>query len=1113
MYFPAAKLERVLWRFFLLSALSLLPLQARAAPSSSDDEAANKEFEFAAALIKLELPEYAEMVANRVALSRPQDADRANVIRAEALIAQRRFKQAEEIVASMSKDSPKAQAIMLALADGYYAVGDFAKCRSYYEAFFKRYAKQIPDDPDLLRFYRESAYKFGQMLAQQKDMKAAADIYSLVLQSGVEGPLKRQLIVEQAEMLLKALPGLPAEQRNGLLGLAETNCADVLWGEIDVWFGRSIIALANVRIALGKRDEAMSLLQDNMRVLKKLDEAIRESGTDPAESPYAGARALLGSINVQEADILLDTDARRGNEALQCFERAFNEYSNVWSVIVKMSRKDALAAEREGKGVVPASYKTPERQKPFSDIDAELAWFSERAQNSLSGLQDAAIQEKTRDLLRRLAGLREEIRAYPKEAGVTPTSDVSLDKNSRPHRLAEKGLKLLASAEQRKADAIELYASALQNYYGVFANYPGSDWSATAGERVDFLKEKLKELTGKEVLIEAKDSTKQKIAAVTLREGHNFFSRKEYHKAIEKYMAGLADCPEGPEAIVALSNLMECYAALKDELRLKVSAEYVGERFSSVPEAAQALLRVGRIFFEAKNREMYKYVYEVYLRRFPGHDSAPVILYMLGEQQWAAEDYEGAREYYNRIIEQYPKTTYYLKALNRIGWSHYLRKGYEKAAEIFRRYEQQSVPGPDKAQAKLCMADSLRQTGKFTDALANYEELIKWLSQKESPFATSKEELAKNQEILEQALFFQAYCLSRIDQPQDRADANRDAAIGLFRKFVEEHPQSPLSPLAISSMGAVLMAAGRSEEAAEAYRDLAARYPNSEAGQNARFAMIRSLLDIGHDAKAAAVFADMTREADKYPPEQFLKLGQLFLDKENWDSAQSAFEKALARARSASPTPDNAKTLADIEQRALIGLGRARYASGQYERAAEALNDLITKFPRSGLFYEARFLLGRAYKELKRTAEAKEILKDVFARAADRHLIDKATLELAAIQEATGETGEALASYQRIVLLGNVSDAESRAAYEAALVGSIPLFIQAEKWEDALRNCSIYISMFPKGEHIAKVMSWKSRATQEMSSTKPASPSPAAPGSQSEAAPPAQARAGDKSEN
>jgi hypothetical protein len=121
----------------------------------------DQEFLFASGLVSLGMPDYADKVVQQVLRLHPDRKDRAKLIQAEILISRRKFADAEEIVKTMGADNSKAQAIGLALAKGYYGVGELTKAKRLYDDFFKQYEGRVPTDPDLLRFYQESAYQFG----------------------------------------------------------------------------------------------------------------------------------------------------------------------------------------------------------------------------------------------------------------------------------------------------------------------------------------------------------------------------------------------------------------------------------------------------------------------------------------------------------------------------------------------------------------------------------------------------------------------------------------------------------------------------------------------------------------------------------------------------------------------------------------------------------------------------------------------------------------------------------------------------------------------------------------------------------------------------------------
>jgi pentatricopeptide repeat protein len=1071
----------------LASALLLalpLALVAQEPEAPASNPMLDREFEFASGLVhKMNMPDLAEKIMDQVELNFPEAKERAKVIRAEALIARRRFKQAEELVSAMPKDSPKAQAIMLALADGYFQTGEAERTRLLYVEFFNRYTNAAPTDPDLKRFYRDSAYKYGQMLSMRNDPLGAAAMYDkmIPLMAADERDQIRQLKMEQAEMLLRGARNMPAgKERDALLKKARANCDEVVWGGMDLWFGRAVTGLAQANLIEGYDEKATELLEKNMVMIKKADEKLAETGM-VSESPFAGARSLLGAIFKDRADLLTNSREIREAEALRFLERAASEYEALWKLLLRVNMRDAnmLEQAKKNKTTITLPGSASQRQEAYTGFQKSIQEYADLLSKLENNGWTAPVAERKNKLKDRVQKIIDGQTAYDKMTGATVQSDLLIGPVFPGLRDIQRGLEYLAEDSVRTSQAVGLYVKALTEYYNVFAGYPGTDWSTVSGEKVTQLKDRLKELTGKEITVEAKKGGKEKIAKVVIKEGHSLFSRKEYAKAAEQYLKAVNDLPEGEEAIGALANLMECDVQLKNGHGVKATAFYMGERFASNPVAAQGFLRVGRVYFEAQNREMYQFIYEQYLASFPDHVSAPDILFMLGEQRWKVQDYEGAVEYYKRLAQRYSKTQRFLPAVNRIGWAFFLSGNFPKAIEGFSAYLAEAQAGSEKAQAKLCLADAYRQTGDYTNAFAHYQELTGWLDNKGGPYSISIDAMRKNEDVHQQAKFFTAHCKTMMAETGAAGSAARQDAVVLFRKFVDEFPGSELSPSALSSMGAILLGDGKSAEASSVFDELAKAYPQSDAGQNAKLAMIRSLIEIGQPAKAREVLDEMLRDSGKYPMEQFLRAGLLLQERGDNDTAILALRKAVEKmgASAEAATPNRG----DNEQRALLALGKSQTALKKYGDAIDSLKKLVDKYPKSALFFEARFLLGNAYKEQSQPEEAMGILRDVFERASDQKLITQATIELASLQKAIGDANGALASYQRIVLLGKLDDPVIRPHCRTAIFESVKLFLDAGKWEDVIENSDKFTAEFPNAEGAADVRKWRSEAIMKLS--------------------------------
>jgi len=1057
----------------LLGLLAVLPAGAQTAtrPRPVDVEA---EFDFAAALMKEELNSYAVLVAQRIAEEHPDKAGRATVVRAEALVAARHFEQAEAIIQELPPGSPETDAIRLALADGYYRLGDLDRCRALYDEFFERHGETVPEDPELLRFYRLAAYKYAQMLLQQGLLSETIRVYDLLIAATEDADMLRQIRLEQSELMLRHArqQKLEGDALDELVEKVQEHCNAIIWGGMDLWFGRAVICLAEMEALALREDEAMRLLQTNLDMLRTLDQTLAEADIPLSESPLAGARSILGNLFDREAGVLLGSRTERERRALLDFDRAFDEAEALWNLMGRIHRRDAGLVRRLDGRTDTLRGTVAERQAPFEEMDDLLREFETLLQTGAEG-QDWAgdVAEPLAALRERVTKLRESLAGFDRRLGITPSPELAFGPRFGGRSQLDRAARWLGPQAERRERAITLKTRALQQFYNVFASYPDSGWSEDAGPHVERLREELEELTGKSVTIRMAAGGERKLGLVHMSEGHDLFSRNQYERAVDAYMQGLALHPEGDESVVALSSLLESQARLERMMDVNVTAAYLAERFASSSTAAQGLLRVGRYFFEQKNEPMYTSIYNLYIDHFPDHPGAQMILYMLGEQRWGEKDYMGAYPYYATLVERYRRGGYVLSALERMAWAHYLRGDFLQAAERFKILLERSHPGRQQAQAKLSYADSLRQTGNYQAAFREYRELMTWLTESDTVY-TQRDQRDEFRKLHEQSMFFQAYCLSRLETPEARIPAFRTAAIRLYLEFVDTFPDSNLAPLALSSVGAIHIIQDQNEEAAAVYARLTETYPDSEAGRNSRLAMVRSLVDVGQVARARSSVREMLAARDEFPAEHFLRIGLLMLDSSQYTEAAQALDLAIVRLRETGELEQNP----GLEQRALFGSARANLALGQYEKAISAANTLMERYPRSAMFYDMRFVLGQAYRQMGQTERAIEVLREVFQRATDQVLMNRATLELGRIQEADGQIGEALASYQRIVLLADPNDPDIRPIFETALARGTVLQATRERWRDVIESARLYNELFPQGPGHLEVQQALTRA-------------------------------------
>ncbi len=188
--------------------------------------------------------------------------------------------------------------------------------------------------------------------------------------------------------------------------------------------------------------------------------------------------------------------------------------------------------------------------------------------------------------------------------------------------------------------------------------------------------------------------------------------------------------------------------------------------------------------------------------------------------------------------------------------------------------------------------------------------------------------------------------------PADSGDTD-PAIVELFEARVAEVRRSPRDPGSWRRLGMVYHAHGRLELALECYRQGLALAPDDARG---RYFLALVEERLGRINDAVTDLRRVTELDAGYAPAHW-RLGLWLLDAGDIDGARRSIERALAR------TPgDRAATLA---------LARVELQAPRPERAAELIEKHLGGEPEDGY---AHFLLGRAYRQLGRAADAEREL-------------------------------------------------------------------------------------------------------------------------------------------
>ena len=970
------------WTRLTLGAMMAAALAGSAMPALA--YTVDEDIKFASGLIAFEpsFRDFAQTVVDSVRQRDPGSADRLKVIQAELFVKDRKYAEAEKLVQEMGISNPKAQAIMLSLALGYYNAGKSDQAVKLYDDFFNQYQNgNVPTDPDVLRFYQTAAFQYGQIREAMEDFERAADCYKRVQDSTDLKDLQREMQLQQARAWVKVAEYSDGEKRAEALKKCKAICSDIQWGGLDVPFVNSTVILANAMIVEGDAAGARAMLDDYKDQFRTVDDMLEEQGEPLDLSPQGGARSLLGRLYRQEADAVADNPA----------------------------------------------------------------------------------------------------------------------------------------------EAIPLYSKALTEFYNVFVKYGKGPDGPNAGIQAKEIKDILETKYGKTVKIDLPENLQAQAAGTEFGMADSLFKKEDYTAARDEYLKVLAQFPEsGDLSIRALAQLLQTYIKLEDPLMAKMVGQYIGERFGRKSDVAGAALRAAAGIYRergageggAMNEDATRF-FDMYIQYCPQHPAVSETLFYLASVAKKAEENDKANAYYNRILADYKNTKEYPKALSVQAWGAYANHDYADAIGGLKLYlkDTDGQASPLRANAMFALADCLRRTAEqaekeivagtaqarelvqagdrenaqkvalkvrenkvtaeenFKAALQQFQALIKGLSTNIEDYGRREEEKAKNRTLLEQAKFWFAFTLSQKNDPKFQ-----QMAVQQLGKFTEEYPNSAMNPRALKLKGSLQLAL-KDPAANETFETLAKKYPDTDEGKNAQYARISGALDLNLKDQAEEAAQAMISNPSAYSLEQFARVGELLLEHELWAKATAAYE--VVRDRLGELSPERVRA---YEERALYGIGKGSFETGKFDEAQDALSKLMEKYPKSGLFFKAKYVLASSAIKRDDTDTAMSALNDILRYATDNETINDASILMAQTQIMQGDQVGALSTYKRLEFLNslNMKSDREREQIRTALVQAIDLEEAMPDDTSLIETVDRFLEIFPTDARASDFSGKRNRARQRL---------------------------------
>jgi tetratricopeptide (TPR) repeat protein len=1037
----------------LLAALCAAPAFGQGALSDRDKQIISQEMKYVEMLNKAGFSEYAELVLRDVQAKYPAAKAVLKVKMLEQVLLSGNFEEAQQIIdKEPNQDAPETWAMKLTMADYLFARGRYDDAFGTYNALFKKYGSSPPES--IVEFYVQSYYKFAQMLKFQKKEKEAADaLEKLLAVTGLPADMKRPVLFEQAELLVKLASEAEKGGSGGYITRANKAIEQLLWTQ-DVWFGRSVALMAHIKVIEGKVEDAQKLVEDYMPMLKQLEDALIQAGEEDGEdymglSPIPECRYLMGVMYQEEADKLI---AQSENEADKRKKTAMEDkagelYGLALSELINVYIKYPSYA-----WAIDAMARHEKINKILDDLGFEVADSispAQRAQVAKKQFESANMLYHQNQFEKAIAQFENVLKTFPE---VVPDSINALG------TLCQAALEFAESQEDEAAkDYWTLYSETVAGYLAERFPRQTKEGMRQAGDALRVLTTFYMSHNLPEVAANVRDDffrlyPEHPAAANTLmQEAERIYKDGNYEEAMPKYRLLMENYQKNSVSWVAQRRLADCYG------------------------------KTGRPLEELNIRS--NYLARVEGKKNPGPDL---------------------------ITAQYT----YLKCLRTLR-AQALRDAsvaYDEAKRGEAQAEEGKDPVAEATEALKKANDDVRavvnEYTKLIGRLGNKENRAK--------YETNAQQKKLNDQILQSAFFDHAFCLASLNLPEANLPKYKQIAIKDYEKILELFPDAQGAPIVLLQLG-TLYSTIRTEDEAEAeantkkaseYFDrLSKDYPDSEQAKNALYLQAKALMDLGYRPEAIKKYSEMiSATGGKYTPLQLANAAEELVAAKAWEQAEKGFQAALAGAK-----PEDSALRNKIE----LGLSQILVAQKKYPEAVAKLKAFVEANPRYHRVAEALELLRTACVEAAVAepdkAKRSALFKDANKASADLKPYrrgERAGLELqlqhgdimekqwkAAVDFKADDADDILRTvanyYQRIVTSygANPKNAEIFQPLSQAYLRSIRTLRQMKAysdgtmvWPDVRYECALFLKLFPNADpqDILAVRGANNEATREI---------------------------------
>lgn len=354
------------------------------------------------------------------------------------------------------------------------------------------------------------------------------------------------------------------------------------------------------------------------------------------------------------------------------------------------------------------------------------------------------------------------------------------------------------------------------------------------------------------------------------------------------------------------------------------------------------------------------------------------------------------------------------------------REMYDLAAQEYDEFLNQYPDHAEAANARYGLAVCHYRLGS-----EHYPQAIKQLQQ-----VVAEKDFKQRDE----ALAVLGHCLL--------AEKQYDAALAAFDDLLKNHAKSRHAEVAALNRAQALFLLNKPKDAKKACEEFLKDYPKSPRRPGAEYFLACSQQAMGDQAAAAETVQKLLKNSkdSAYAMDATLLWGQCLENQEKFAEAAEKYKAFLDIA------------FEERKDQGYYSLGLALYKAGQYDKAIEALDTVVSKYPKGHYAPPGRLQLGLAQLAAGKPADARKTLQ--FVAKDDPERAPRAQYWMAQCDMAESKYDDARGKLDG--LLKDAGDNKEAILYDRAICA-----METEKFEQAAKEFQEYRDQFPKGKQAA----------------------------------------------